>query len=162
MKRCAPDKHAEYLALKAAINESNNLMINESDNSKKLTQESISFFIIKFLIIACSLPYRIVETAGFKAFMKLICPKWSPISRYHVQQEIQLIRAKNKDKIIMILNNVKDLSLTIDLWTDRKGLSYLGITCHFINEKFEFMNIVIAMRLMKEKKLKYLIYYKIF
>jgi len=52
----------------------------------------------------------------------------------------------------LVLSKAKNLSLTIDLWTDRKGLSYLGITSHFINENFEFINIVIALQLMKEKK----------
>ncbi len=74
--------------------------------------------------------------SDFKAFMKLIYPKQKPISRYHVQQQIQFMRAKNKDKIKLVSSKAKNLSLTIDLWTDRKGLSYLGIRCHFINENF--------------------------
>ena len=40
-----------------------NLKIN-NDEKKKLTQENLNIFIFKYLIIMCSLPYRLVECEG--------------------------------------------------------------------------------------------------
>ncbi len=37
------------------------------------------------------------------------------------------------DKIKSLLNDVNHLSITVDVWTDRRGRSFIGITGHFLD-----------------------------
>ena len=40
---------------------------------------------------------------------------------------------KINDKIETVLNDVDYLCITVDVWTDRRGRSYIGITGHFLD-----------------------------
>ena len=85
----------------------------------------------------CSLPYRLVETQGFRTFMACICPKWKAKNRYSVQKGIRSYREQMNTKIIDIIGSTNHVSLAVDLWTDRRLRSYLGVTAHFLNNNFE-------------------------
>ncbi len=40
-------------------------------------------------------------------------------------------------------NDLKSLTLTVDAWSDRRSKSYIGVTSHFINHKFETQALLI-------------------
>ncbi|CAF3979721.1 unnamed protein product [Rotaria magnacalcarata] len=71
----------------------------------------------KNLIIRCNLPLNYVESVGFRDFMKECSFKCESISIHEA------------------LNNVNHLTLTINGWSDRRCRSFLGITCHFTDDK---------------------------
>ena len=52
--------------------------------------------------------------------------------------------------MINSLAMAKYISLTVDVWSDRRLRSFLGITAHFINETFEFKTIVICFKNIKD------------
>jgi hypothetical protein len=36
----------------------------------------------------------------------------------------------------VLLNNIDDITITVDVWTDRRGKAFLGVTAHFIDENY--------------------------
>lgn len=46
------------------------------------TQKQIAQAIVDNLVIDCSFPLSVVEHASFKMFMKVVEPRFTPISRY--------------------------------------------------------------------------------
>lgn len=143
MISCNPEKYAEYKAIKETKTQATYMV---KEGPKTLTDELITEYIIKFLIIMCSLPYRLVETNGFRQFMNLLCPKWKPINRYLVQKGIKKLKSTWNLKVSAILSTVNNISLAVDLWSDRKLRSYLGVTAHFFNSDFELKSIVLALK----------------
>ncbi|CAF2975866.1 unnamed protein product [Rotaria sp. Silwood2] len=90
----------------------------------------------KNLIIKCNLPLSLVENPAFREFMKECYPKWQPISTKKLKSDIISSFKTRIHKIICdTLEIVNDLTLTIDAWSHRRGRSFLGITCHFIDNK---------------------------
>ncbi|CAM4841257.1 unnamed protein product [Rotaria magnacalcarata] len=99
-------------------------------------QNRILLFTAKNLIVRCNLPLNIVESAGFRVFMKDYCFKYEPISAKKLKRDILPSFMNNVSKTIHeALNKINYLSLTIDGWSDRRCRSFLGITCHFIDDK---------------------------
>lgn len=139
---CNPEKLIEYDTLKE-VKLRSVLPIKEAP--KSTTTDMITDYIIKFLIIMCSLPYRLVETVGFRQFMHLVCPKWQPINRYFVHKTMNKLANDLNDQIKILLNNATNISLGIDLWSDRRLRSYLGVTAHFLDNNFKIYTIVLAL-----------------
>jgi BED zinc finger len=134
----------EYQKMFSAHQEEN--LIDEISNlddgptaidSNNLANKSnrINLSITKNLIIRCNLPLHLIETSAFRDFMKECVPKWEPMS---VKKLKSMIITSFKERIhktiFETLQKVKDLSLTIDGWSDRRSRGFLGITCHFIDD----------------------------
>lgn len=104
--------------------------------SVKNKQNEFILSITKNLIIKCGLPLNIVEYASFRDFLKDCHLKFEPVSSRKLKN-VAIPSLKNNvlKKIHEALNSASDLTLTIDVWSDRRCRSYLGVTCHFIDEK---------------------------
>lgn len=111
--------------------------INSSESSNATNKSTrINLSIAKNLIIRCNLPLSTVENPAFRDFMRECFPKWEPMSSKRLRNVIiTSFTEKVRKTISETLENVKDLSLTVDGWSDRRSRGYLGITCHFINDK---------------------------
>ncbi|CAF5027376.1 unnamed protein product [Rotaria magnacalcarata] len=90
----------------------------------------------KSLIIKCGLPLNIVEHADFRDFLKDCHLKYEPVSSKKLKSAvIPSLKINVLKKIHETINNTYDLTLTIDVWSDRRCCSYLAITYHVIDEK---------------------------
>lgn len=49
-----------------------------------------------------------------------------------------------KEKLKNILQEVKYVSITCDLWTSRVQEAYLTATCHFVDKNFELKSAVLS------------------
>ncbi|KYN16919.1 Zinc finger BED domain-containing protein 1 [Trachymyrmex cornetzi] len=81
-------------------------------------------------------PLSIVDNEGFRALMKLVVPLYKIPSRKTITTRLDDKYHIMQYKIKAILSNIKNLSLTSDIWTDpynTKG--FLGITIHYIDCK---------------------------
>jgi hypothetical protein len=106
-----------------------------SSNNK---QNHINMSIAKYLIIKCNLPLNLVENSAFRQFMSECNVKWNPISSKKLKHDgIASFTDKMKKILHETLNDAKFVTLTVDGWTDRRGRSFIGVTCHFINYKCE-------------------------
>lgn len=91
---------------------------------------------IVYMIAKDHQPLSIVDNEGFKALMKLAAPLYKIPSRKTITIRLDDKYHIKQNKIKTILSNIKNLSLTSDIWTDpynTKG--FLGITVHYIDCK---------------------------
>jgi hypothetical protein len=104
--------------------------------STKYKQSRILFSLTKNLIIRCNLPLNLVENRAFRDFMKECNFKFEPVSTKKLKHDIiPSLMNKVLKTIHETLNSIHHVTLTIDVWSDRRCRSFLGITCHFIDNK---------------------------
>ena len=90
------------------------------------------------LIVKCNLPPSMIEQGGFRRFMNVVAHKWKPCSaRFMRAQMIPSLYASVKGKVDAMLNEIDHISVTIDIWSDRRAKAFLGITGHFIDVDFK-------------------------
>jgi hypothetical protein len=78
-----------------------------------------------------SLPMSIVEHPKFRAFIHDLNPKFSLPSRQHISYK--LIPELQSQRLLAVkkhVSSVNFISLTLDLWSDRRCHSFLAITGH--------------------------------
>jgi len=79
------------------------------------------------------LPLSIVDNVSFKNFMNDADPKYAPVSRRNITRTfLPALEKRIISKLKEICCKVNHVSLTLDLWTDRRMRSYFGITLHAI------------------------------
>lgn len=79
------------------------------------------------------LPLSIVDNESFKKFMNDVDPKYKPINRRDLTRSfLPVLHKKCTAKLQEICSQSSYVSLTLDLWTDRRMRCYCGITLHTI------------------------------
>jgi hypothetical protein len=87
---------------------------------------TIEIAIVKCLIVQCNLPLSLVENVAFREFMKECNVKWSPISTKKRKQDlITTFEAVVNSSIRHTLDPVAHVTLTVDVWSDRRCRSFL-------------------------------------
>jgi hypothetical protein len=96
-----------------------------------LRQKAITSSLVSNLIVSCGLPVSLVDHPAFRAFLEEVDPKYTPPVRQTVTNSIlpQLFQTQQA-KLQSLLEHSTDVSLTTDIWTDRRMHSFLGITVH--------------------------------
>ena len=95
-------------------------------------QRLLTESIVEDLIIYCSLPLSIVENPGFRRFLKKADPKYVPTSRTTVVSKLSHMTASTQESMKTQLAGLETVSVTVDIWSDRKMRGYLGVTVHFL------------------------------
>jgi len=119
-------------------------IVSENEEPENMCSESTTYdakineSIATNLIVGCNMPPSMLEQRGFRRFMNVVAHKWKPCSaRYIKSQVIPCLYASVKGKVQALLNEIDQLSVTIDIWCDRRGKAFLGITGHFIDIDFK-------------------------
>ena len=91
------------------------------------------------------MPISVVEDESFIIMLnKFDNPfklKWrQTITNVYIPEKVKKVR-ENLEKLF---EKVEYVSLTLDCWSSLSGHSYLGITSHFIDNKFELKNCLLA------------------
>ena len=87
------------------------------------------------LVSARLLPLSFVEAPEFKDLMQLADPRYTLPSRKHLTN--QLIPAKTteiENKLKKVFQDLKNVCVTVDIWTSKQMRSFLGVTVHFIKD----------------------------
>jgi hypothetical protein len=141
MKRKHPEKVEDYYVFKANLKSSD--IMDTGDLKLSSTPENIDYVLVKYLIIECGLPFRyvhrvflpllymllnvlpfsLVEASGFIAFMSIVCKKWKPFGRRALNTKLEVVKNDLMLEIKAQLKTTESVSLTIDLWTDKRGES---------------------------------------
>lgn len=134
---CSPQEDDLLETISTCLDESTTTTTATTDLSNTTNKSNrINLSIAKNLVIKCNLPLSLVEHSAFRDFMKECVPKWEPMSTKKLKNVIiASFKGNVRSTIYEKLQKIKDLSLTIDGWSDRRGRGFLGITCHFIDEK---------------------------
>jgi hypothetical protein len=90
-------------------------------------QKAITSSIISDLIIDCSLPLSLVENPSFRRFMALVDPKYVNASRSTVTSHVSAIAEQLEKEIKDKLAEADYVSVTVDIWSDRKMRRFLGV-----------------------------------
>lgn len=88
---------------------------------------------------------RLVEEYGFRHFMKALNPSVDvALSTSAIRHELETMYVYTKRKVKDAVKNAKDSVLSAELWISNKEESYLTVTCHFIDEKWELKSYTLA------------------
>lgn len=102
----------------------------------KYKENRIILSITKNLIIRCNLPLNLVEKPAFRQFMNDCNAKYRPVSSKKVKNDIipsltNIVLGRMHER----LHTASYVTLTVDIWSDRRCRSFLGITCHYLDDK---------------------------
>lgn len=95
-------------------------------------QKAITESIIQDLIISCNLPLSLIDKPAFKNFMSVVEERYCPASRSTVTRRLSELAADKESKIKSKLEKTDNVSVTVDIWTDRSMRGFLGVTAHFM------------------------------
>lgn len=96
-------------------------------------QKAINDALVKDLIIKCGLPLSIVDHQDFRHFLHVLDPLHVPVARSTITSVTipGMVKAK-KELIKSRPAEVSSVSVTTDIWSDRKMRSFLGVTAHTV------------------------------
>lgn len=106
---------------------------------------------IAIYFVTGNLPFNHIETKAFRRFMKARDPKVTVRSRSSlVKTTIPLLQrnlVEAKDKLLEEhLPKIPGAAFTSDIWSSRGQNSYVSLTMHFIDNKWELHNLVMGCR----------------
>ena len=76
-------------------------------------------------------PLSIVHGTGFLEFMQIAVPEYVVSSKQTITRLVDTSARNEKNNFKIFLENV---SLTWDFWTSASNHSYLGVTCHYLQD----------------------------
>jgi hypothetical protein len=79
-------------------------------------------------------------------FLKVAVPGYTPLHRSTVSSKLNQYYAEYRKNLKYTLEKVQNLAVTTDLWKNRSGGHFMGLTCHFFDDKFNYHSIIIAFR----------------
>jgi len=89
--------------------------------------------LLAHMILYHEYPFRMVEHVLFNKFMKACTPHWKKISRATAKSLCFATYDFEKKKLKALLNRVPKVNITTDMWTSCQKVSYMVVTCHFID-----------------------------
>ena len=104
------------------------------ENSDKIDRSLLIF------IIACCLPFMLVESKAFKEFVFCLNPKYKVPCRKKLRSLLTDLYREKVELLKFKLLSIKMLSITTDGWTSCQNYSYISATAHFISEKTNFIS----------------------
>lgn len=111
-------------------------------------QQELTRMVVHDLIIDLGLPVSIVDHPTFVRAMNIVDPKFVLVSRRSLCRKVLPTALEElMVKLKRICYESRFLSLTLDIWTDRRVRAFLAITMHTINEvNGNFNNYLITFR----------------
>ena len=90
--------------------------------------------LVNDVIVNCGMPISVVDNPHFRSFLKKMDPKFTPPCRQTVTNSLlPRLKLSKQLKLQEILDSSSDVSLTADIWTDRRMHAFLGVTIHTFN-----------------------------
>ncbi|XP_073220418.1 zinc finger BED domain-containing protein RICESLEEPER 2-like [Cicer arietinum] len=99
-------------------------------------QEACRLELVK-MFVGVELPFRFVENVFFRNFVNVLQPQFDIPSRTTLRRAIwSLFDAERERLKIFISKHCGRVFLTTDTWTSIQNLSYMSLTAHFIDKKW--------------------------
>jgi len=94
-------------------------------------QKTLTASLVQNVIVKCALPIALLDNVHFRTFLHDMDPSFNPPCRQSVANNIipQLLEAK-REVVRNMLKSQLDAALTVDIWTDRRAHSFIGVTVH--------------------------------
>ena len=110
---------------------------------KKLDEKQINSIIID------SRPFGDYSRPGMREFLATAIPGYKPLHRTTVRRRLHTRYIAHRQTLRKVLERVSDLTLTTDIWKDRRNRFYICITGHFFDEKYNFISLTLSFRLIR-------------
>ncbi|KAG2696536.1 hypothetical protein I3760_07G062900 [Carya illinoinensis] len=123
----AASKRQKVLTIDMKGFECVNLVKNFSYYMKKVRE------LASHMILYHEYPFSMMEHVVFNKFMRANTPYWQKLSRTTTRNDCQSTYEIEKKKLKTILRGVNKVSITTDMWTSGQKISYMVITCHFVD-----------------------------
>ncbi|CAF1191633.1 unnamed protein product, partial [Didymodactylos carnosus] len=85
-----------------------------------------------------------------KIFNRLL-PGFRPPNRSTVQRSLKRLNNQKKSDLKTELQVARHIGITTDFWSDRRTVSYLAITGHFIDDNFKFISKILSFTTFAER-----------
>uniref|UniRef100_A0A3P8TSA9 HAT C-terminal dimerisation domain-containing protein n=1 Tax=Amphiprion percula TaxID=161767 RepID=A0A3P8TSA9_AMPPE len=95
-------------------------------------QKAITNGILEKLVIVCNMPLSVVEHKSFRDFLKIVDPKYNSVCRKTLTSKTETVAGLRRDKLKTQLSNSDSVSVTVDIWSDRRMRGFLGVTVHYM------------------------------
>ena len=113
-------------------------------HTDKLTSNSQRY---KALVEACAdfitkdmRPVSVVDGIGFLKLMQIAEPRFTVPCRKTIMKMIDEKYRTLKHSIHGEIAQQRNISLTTDMWTSRRGDGYISLTCHFLTSQFDMVH----------------------
>ncbi len=104
-------------------------------------QQAFHDAIVQDLIVRLGLPLSLVERPEFIKFMSTVDPKFKITSRHTLRRDtIPTLYCKMNDLLKQFCSTAQYISLTLDIWTDRRARSFFSITGRFLTLCWIFLH----------------------
>ncbi|CAJ0830895.1 6233_t:CDS:2 [Entrophospora sp. SA101] len=122
-------------------------LIQKKRALSKKEQDKINQDLINFIVDDIQ-PFNILENKFFRHFVSSLNPNYEIPSQPKVDQLIEFAYHNTNQKLTKLIDSadVEYVSLTCDFWTSRGHHGYIGVTCSFLSEDFEFNKILLALQ----------------
>uniref|UniRef100_A0A3P8TS84 HAT C-terminal dimerisation domain-containing protein n=1 Tax=Amphiprion percula TaxID=161767 RepID=A0A3P8TS84_AMPPE len=80
----------------------------------------------------CNMPLSVVEHKSFRDFLKIVDPKYNSVCRKTLTSKTETVAGLRRDKLKTQLSNSDSVSVTVDIWSDRRMRGFLGVTVHYM------------------------------
>ena len=108
------------------------------DRKKKLDEALVN------MVVKDSQPFSIVNDCGFKEFVALLDPTYTPPSRRALKNMVLQRYEEEKTKAKAVMQTVEAVSLTADMWTSINMDAYLAVTCHYVDGSLELASVLLG------------------
>jgi hypothetical protein len=102
-------------------------------SSSNAPQQQLKNAITNNPITCGNLPVSTVEQPWFVQFMQVIDPKFAMPGRRKVLSAINKVYQAKRELLRQKIAAADSLSLTLDMWSDRRMRSFIGVTVHFMS-----------------------------
>ncbi|XP_047326216.1 zinc finger BED domain-containing protein RICESLEEPER 2-like [Impatiens glandulifera] len=93
--------------------------------------------ILSHMIIVHELPFAFAEYELFNLLMRTATPHYQKISRAITKKDCITTYEMEKKLLLAELKNVNRVSVTTDLWKSDQKVSYMVVTCHYVDSNWK-------------------------
>jgi hypothetical protein len=85
------------------------------------------------MVLLHEYPFNLIEHELFNEFIRACTPHWKKISHAIVKSDCLATYNIEKKKLKTLLSGIDRVNITIDIWTSSQKVSYMMVTCHFVD-----------------------------
>lgn len=79
-------------------------------------------------------------------FLQTALPGYTPPTRQTTSKNLNNVYKEYRARLKTFFEKIDNVSITTDLWKNRNGSHFISLTSHFVDSKFESVNLLISFR----------------
>ncbi|XP_059436467.1 zinc finger BED domain-containing protein RICESLEEPER 2-like [Corylus avellana] len=112
------------------VNDGLGTLTNFTFNEKKVRE------LAAHMVLLHEYLFHMMDHELFNKFMRACTPYWKKISRATIKSDCIATYNIEKKKLKTLLSGIDRVNITIDMWTSSQRVSYMVVTCHFVDSNW--------------------------